>query len=290
MKYGTMYAFWAKDGKWGGNYCELCHKAKKAGMDLLEIGAGDLLNMSDAELEELRTTAKDLGLEISANLGPPKDKDVSSKDPAIRQAGIKFLCDIMHQMVKIDSKILIGALYNCWPYDFVDLDKEGLWKRAVESLKIVGDEADRLGITIALEVLNRFESLLVTDCDEGVKFCKDVNRKSVRLLLDTFHMNIEEDNIPAAFRRAEGWLAHVHVGEGNRKLPGLGSLPWAEIGQALRDIKFDGMIVTEPFMKAGGDVGRDIKVWRDLSNGASDEELDQMIADSMTFLRANFEG
>ena len=289
MKYGTLYSYWSKDGQWGGDYCALCHKAKAAGMDLLEVGAGDLVNMSDAELAELRATAKELGLEISANLGPPRDKDVSSKDPAIRDAGVKFLCDIMHQMVKIDSKILIGALYNCWPYDFVDLDKEGLWERAVAGMKIVGDEADKLGITIALEVLNRFETILVTDCDEGIRFCRDVGKKSVKLLLDTFHMNIEEDNLPDAFRRAGDLLAHVHVGEGNRKLPGMGHLPWAEIGQALRDIHYDGMVVTEPFMKAGGKIGSDIKVWRDLSNNADWDEMDRMIADSMVFLRRNFE-
>ena len=289
MKYGTLYSYWSENGEWGGDYCALCHKAKNAGMDVLEIGAGDLVSMSDTELSKLRDTAKELGLEISANLGPPRDKDISSADPEIRKAGIKFLCDIMHQMKKIDCKILIGALYNCWPYDFVDLDKEALWARAVEGMKAVGDEADRLGITIALEVLNRFETILITDCEEGVRFCRDVDRKSVRLLLDTFHMNIEEDDLPAAFRRAGDLLAHVHVGEGNRKLPGMGHLPWAEIGKALRDIGYNGMVVTEPFMKAGGQIGRDIKVWRDLSGGADEATMDKYIADAMVFLRNNFE-
>lgn len=290
MKFGTLYSYWSKDGQWGGNYAELCHKAKKAGMDVLEVGAGDLVNMSDTELAELRDTAKELGLEISANLGPPRDKDISSKDPEIRKAGIDFLCDIMHQMVKIDCKILIGALYNCWPYDFVDLDKEGLWNRAVESMKIVGDEADKLGITLALEILNRFETILLTDCEEGIKFCKDVGKNSVKLLLDTFHMNIEEDNLPDAFRRAGDLLAHVHIGEGNRKLPGMGHLPWDEIGQALRDVNFDGFVVMEPFMKAGGKIGSDIKVWRDLSNNATDEQMDDMIATATAFLREKFVG
>lgn len=286
MKFGTLYAYWVRD--WGADYCALAKKAKKAGFDVLEIGAGDLLDMTDAQLEELRATATELGLEISANLGPPKDKDVSSADPSIREAGVKFLCDIMHQMVKIDCKILIGALYNCWPYDFKDLDKEGLWKRAVEGMQRVGDEADRLGITIALEVLNRFETLLLTDASEGVQFCRDVNRKSVKVLLDTFHMNIEEDDLPAAIRATGEWLAHLHVGEGNRKLPGMGHLDWTAIGSALKDIGFDGMVVMEPFMKAGGSVGSDIKVWRDLSGNADEEGMDRMIAESVAFLRKAF--
>jgi len=121
-----------------------------------------------------------------------------------------------------------------------------------------------------------------------VRFCNEVDRKSVRLLLDTFHMNIEEDNIPDAIRRAGDLLAHVHVGEGNRKLPGMGSLDWKAIGKALNDIGYDGMVVMEPFMKTGGSVGRDIKVWRDLSGGADEAQMDKYIKDSLTFLKKSF--
>jgi len=283
MKIGTHYAYW--NNMWAADYIALCHRAKKCGLDVLEVGAGDLVTMSDSQLEELRTTAKDLGLEISANLGPPKDKDISSADPDIRAAGVKFLCDIMHQMVKIDCKILIGALYNSWPYDFVDIDKPALWSRAVEGLKIVGDEAEKLGITIALEILNRFESCLLNDVDEGIRFCNDINKPAVKLLLDTFHMNIEEDNIADAFRKAGDLVAHVHIGEGNRKLPGQGHLPWNEIGQALKDINYKGMLVMEPFLLSGGEVGEAIGVWRDLSGNADEAKMNEMMTEAVLFLR-----
>ena len=285
MKIGTHYAYW--NNMWAADYIALCHRAKKCGLDVLEVGAGDLVTMSDAQLEELRTTAKDLGLEISANLGPPKDKDICSADPAIHDAGVKFLCDILDQMVKIDCKILIGACYNHWPYDFVDLDKEALLDRAVAGMKIVGDHADKLGLTIALEILNRFESCMINTLDEGIAFCERVGKKSVKLLLDTFHMNIEEvDDIPTTLRRAGDWVAHVHVGEANRMLPGQGHMPWAEIGQALRDIGYDAKVVMEPFLLDKGEVGDAIKVWRDLSGGADDAKMDEMMTESVKFLRS----
>ena len=245
MKYGTLYSYWSKNGEWGGDYCALCRKAKAAGMDVLEIGAGDLVGMSDTELSKLRDTAKELGLEISANLGPPRDKDVSSADPEIRKAGIKFLCDIMHQMKKIDCKILIGALYNCWPYDFVDLDKEALWARAVEGMKAVGDEADRLGITIALEVLNRFEGYLLNTAAEGAAFVREVDVPAVRLMLDTFHMNIEEDDLAAAIRAAGPRIAHVHVDDTNRLQPGTGHMDFAGVFAALGEVGYDGWLTFE---------------------------------------------
>lgn len=288
MKIGTHFAYWGNT--WSVNYIDLCHRAKKCGLDVLEVGAGDLVNMSDAELEELRVTAKDLGLQISANLGPPKDKDISSADPAVRAAGVKFLCDILDQMVKIECPILIGACYNSWPYDFVDIDKEALLDRAVECMKQVGDHADKLGLTIALEILNRFESCMINTLDEGIAFCERVGKKSVKLLLDTFHMNIEEvDDIPTTLRRGGDWVAHVHVGEANRMLPGLGHMPWDEIGQALRDINYQGKVVMEPFMLVGGEVGPAIKVWRDLSGGADAEKMDEMMTKSVSFLRSKLD-
>ena len=288
MRIGTHFAYWGRT--WAVDYIELCKKAKACGLDILEVGASDLLNMSDAELETLRVTAKDLGLEISANLGPPKDKDISSADPEIRKAGVEFLCGILDQMVKLDCKILIGACYNHWPYDFIDIDKEALWARAVECMKIVGDHADSLGLTIALEILNRFESCILNTVEEGLKFCADVGKNSVKLLLDTFHMNIEEDNIGDAFRLAGDMVAHVHVGEANRMLPGQGHMDWAEIGKALRDINYDGKVVMEPFLLTGGEVGPAIKVWRDLSAGADAEKMDEMMATAVAFLRSNLNG
>ena len=105
------------------------------------------------------------------------------------------------------------------------------------------------------------------------------------MLLDTFHMNIEEDNIADAFRASEGYLGHVHIGEGNRNLPGQGSLPWDEIGKALRDINFNGGVVMEPFVKMSGKVGEDIKVWRDISRGADEATMDKNIRESLVFLK-----
>lgn len=288
MKYGTLYAYWTHE--WVCDYYEIADKCKKAGFDVMEIGASHLLDMSDAEIAKLRDYCKDLNLEISCNLGPPKSKDISSKDPAVRAAGVQFLIDILRQMDKIGSKVLIGAYFNAWPSDFIDVDKEVRWKLSVEAMKEVATVADELGIDLCLEVLNRFETPLINDCAEGIKYCNDVGHKSCKLLLDTFHMNIEEDDLPDAFRRAGSLLGHVHVGECNRKLPGMGhNIPWDEIGVALREIGYDGYVVMEPFMKPGGAVAADIKVYRDLSDGADEETMDANIAKSLAFLKSKFE-
>jgi len=288
MKFGTLFAYWTHE--WHGDYVYFAKKVAGLGFDILEISAGDLLNMSEYEIDELRIVAKDLGITISSNIGPPKDKDVSSKSPEIRRAGIKFLTDIMKAMDRLDSRALVGVMYTYWPCEFDDLDKPAIWERGVESVKELGKVAGDLGIDYCLEVVNRFETNILNTSEEAVRFCSDVGCGSVKILLDTFHMNIEEDNIPAAIRLAGGLLGHLHVGEGNRKPPGQGSLPWAGIGQALRDIGFDKGVVMEPFVTMGGQVGTDIKVWRDLSGGANPEEMDRKIGESLKFLRQNFLG
>ncbi len=288
MKFGTLYAYWTHE--WHGDYKFYAKKVKDLGFDILEISAGDLLQMSDKEIGELKAVAKDLQIDISSNIGPPKDKDIASKDPATKEAGIKFLSDIMIAMDKLDSRSLVGVLYTYWPSDFDDLDKTAIWERGVKSVKRLGKVAQDLGIDYCLEVVNRFETNILNTCEEALRYCKDVDMKSVKMLLDTFHMNIEEDNIAEAFRMAGDYLGHVHIGEGNRNLPGQGSLPWDEIGQALRDINFTKGVVMEPFITMGGTVGKDIKVWRDISKGADADTLDKNIAESLVFLKKAFLG
>ncbi len=286
MKFGTLYAYWTHE--WTGDYFYFAKKVAELGFDILEISAGDLLKMSDSEITELRALCTSLGIEISCNIGPAKCYDVAAKDEATRANGIKFLSDIMEKMDKLDSRSIVGVMYTYWPNDFSDLDKDAIWERSVKSVKKLGTVADGLGIDFCLEVVNRFETTLLNTAEEGVRYCKDVDCKSVKLLLDTFHMNIEEDSIPDAIRTAGDYLGHLHVGEGNRKLPGMGHLPWKEIGKALNEIGFSKGVVMEPFMTMGGKVGSDIKVWRDLTGGATSEIMDKNIEKSLKFLRESF--
>ena len=286
MKFGTLYAYWTNE--WAGDYLYYARKVKSIGFDILEISAGDLLTMSDQEIDELKMLAKDLDIEISSNIGPPKKYDVASPDQTVRATGIKFLTDIMKKMDRLDSRVLVGVMYTYWPNDYTDLDKPAQWARGVTSVKEMGKTAQALGIDMCLEVVNRFETLILNTAEEAIQFCNEVDNPNVKILLDTFHMNIEEDNIGDAIRSAGKQLGALHVGEGNRKIPGQGHLPWDEIGKALSDIGFNGGVVMEPFVLQGGQVGKDIKVFRDLSGGADMEQMDAEIKAGLAFLKSKF--
>ena len=287
MKYGTLYSYWSHE--WVCDYPAVAKKVRAAGCDILEVGAPHIAAMTDAQLAELKAAAEDNGLILTTNIGPSKDQDLASPDPAIRKNGLDFLTSVLRAMDKIGSKSLVGAMYSFWPCDFKYTDKEAAWDTSIAEMKKLAAVAEDLGIDLCQEVLNRFETYIMTNAAEGVEYCKRVDSPRCKVLLDTFHMNIEEDNIPAAIRLTGDYLGHIHVGEANRKLPGQGSLDWKAIAAAVHDVHYDGNVVMEPFLLKGGSVGKDIKVWRDLSNGADEAKMDQMLADAVKFLHANFD-
>lgn len=113
MKFGTLYAYWTHE--WTGDYRYFAKKVQELGFDILEISAGDLIGMSDREIDELKAVARDFGISISSNIGPAKRYDVGSKDPAVRKRGIDYLCQIMERMDRLDSRTLVGVTYTYWP-------------------------------------------------------------------------------------------------------------------------------------------------------------------------------
>ena len=190
MKFGTLYSYWGT--KWQCDYLKTLKRVSDIGFDILEMGAPHLLEMSDYELSELRRAAKDMDMVLTANIGPAKDKDLASPDPDIRKAGVNYLIDILKAMEKVGSKSLVGAMYSYWPCQFEITDKEAAWERSIEGMKEVAEAAESLGIECCQEVLNRYETYIITDCREGLEYCRRVGSENVNLLLDTFHMNIED--------------------------------------------------------------------------------------------------
>ena len=228
------------------------------------------------------STAKAISDAIQKGM-PLVERAVSVTGDFIRNPG--------NYMVKLGTNTLIGGLISAWPADWsVDHDKERTWGYAVASMKQVCKTAEALGITLHLEILNRYESFLINDVAEGLKFIDEVGSPNLLLLIDTFHSNIEEDDLPEAMRRAGKKLGHMHLDENNRKLPGLGSLPWKEMGEVLRELDFQGYLCIEPFMLKNGPLSKAVHLWREfVPADISDEAYDQLLLDSLAFLKANFE-
>jgi D-psicose/D-tagatose/L-ribulose 3-epimerase len=187
-------------------------------------------------------------------------------------------------MKYLGGTIMAGINYSSWPRKLgPNEDKRVLTDRAIDGVREAIKTAEDCDVLFCVEVVNRFEQFIMNTAAEGVSFAERVGSPNCKILMDTFHMNIEEDSLRGSLIEAGSWLGHFHLGEPNRRPPGCGRMPWPEIFGALREINYQGAVVMEPFLLPGGDVGRDISVFRDL---LGDGDLDEEAARSVEFVRS----
>ena len=288
MKYGIYYAYWER--QWGGNYLKYVKKAGKLSFDILEISCAGLAEKTANQVRELTAAAKDSGVALTGGYGPRPEENIASADVAVVNHAFDFWKRTFDVLARLGITVVGGGLYSYWPVDFgKPFDKEEDLKRSVEGMKKLGALAAGYNITLGMEVLNRFEGYLLNAAAEALAYVKAVGLDNVKVMLDTFHMNIEEDSIAGAIKTAGPCLGHFHIGEANRRPPFSASrMDWPAIGRALREAGYNGAVVMEPFVLQGGQVGNDIKVWRNLGP-ASEAELDEEARISVDFIRKTFD-
>ncbi len=274
-KLGIFVNFWEKS--WTIDYKYYIDKVKKLGYDILEFQAQPLLDMTNEECRAIKKYADERGIKLSYSLGLNPKYDVANPDKDVRAGGVEYLSNIVRKIAVMEGELFSGVTYAGWgvPDYFVDeAEKEALFCRSVESMKQVMKVAEKEGVTVCCEAVNRFESPLVNTAVEAIKYADLVDSKNIGIHLDTYHMNIEENNIGDAIRLVGKRLRHFHTGENNRNVPGRGHLDWDEIFKALKDIDYENDIVSEPFLMMGDEVGYDIRVWRPILENPTEERLD----------------
>lgn len=271
-KFGIFMNFWEND--WMADHVKYIKKASDIGFDILEFQAQPLLEMSTKRMDEIKATAEFNGIELTYSLGLDKKYDISSSDEQIREDGIKYLKEIMDRVHYMDGKIISGVSYAGWGIPDDEFTREELLENSIKSMREIIKTAEEYDITYAVEAVNRFEGVVLNTAQQAVEYVKQINSKKLGVLLDTYHMNIEENNIGDAIRCAGDMLVGFHTGENNRTAPGRGHLDWDEIFKALADIDYKGRIVSEPFVVTGGQVGKDICVWRNLVADTSEQAID----------------
>jgi sugar phosphate isomerase/epimerase len=227
--------------------------------------AGDLAARAEVAAElgfdglELRDTGTVRAAELAAareagawmpTVCPEADGFIGDFDPDRRERAIVRLTDQLDGLAAAGGRALItpaawGMFSRRLP-PFVPPrtpaeDRQVL----VDALGRLGAHAEALGVTVLLEPLNRYEDHMVNTLAQGSELCADSGSPAVRLLADTYHMNIEEDDVCAALRAAAPWLGEVHLSESNRHQPGTGHVPFGDVLGTLRDTGFDGVLGVE---------------------------------------------
>jgi D-psicose/D-tagatose/L-ribulose 3-epimerase len=259
---------------------QLVPHVAKEGFDWIELPLEDPDGF-DAALAAQFVADYGLGVSTTTAMGP--DRDLIHPDPAIRENGMAYVRRAIEITQAVGATNLVGPTYatvgRTWQQtaDERARDLDILVTNLSEMAAYAGDH----GVVLGIEPLNRFETSFINLADQAIEVIDRVNHPSCRIMLDTFHMNIEEVSPGEAIRRTgKARLCHVHASESNRGTPGQGTVPWDEIAQALRDIEYDGPVVIESFTAKVKTIARAAAIWRPLASSQ-----DALAADGLAFLR-----
>jgi D-psicose/D-tagatose/L-ribulose 3-epimerase len=261
---------------------EIAQHVARLGFDLLEVpieGTGDL------DYKKAAGIVKDLGLSTSVCAAMSPDRDLLHADASVRANAMSYVRHCIDAAQTLGATNVVGPLYSAvgrtWQAT-ADERKKDL-DLLVGQLKELASYAGERGVVICVEPLNRFETSFLNLASQAIEVVDRVDHGACGLLLDTFHMNIEEQSIGAAIRLAGSRMKHLHACENDRGAPGSGHIPWAEVVDACRAVNYQGPAVIESFTLAVKSIARAAAIWRPLA--ATQDGLAQ---DGLRFLRSQF--
>lgn len=257
----------------------LVARAKEFGFDVLELAVEDPALISP-ELVRAAGEEVGMGFTVCGAFGP--DRDLSHEDPALRRIGIEYVQQCVDLAAAIGAPHFVGPIYSAVGKTRMlePAERRAQHELAVESLKHLAAYAGERHVKLAVEPLNRFETDLVNTTEQALELVDRVGAANVGVLLDTFHMNIDEKSIGDAIRLAGDRLIQVHTCENDRGTPGTGHFPWRDLFDALADIHFEGPLVIESFTPAVREIAKAVSLWRPL-----DAPSDELAQRGAAFLR-----
>ena len=172
-------------------------------------------------------------------------RNMQSADEAMRASSVQYVKDCIQLVHDLDGQILTlvpGTVGKIVP----DSTPENEWKWLGEGVKEIYEVAEAKGVRVGIEPLNRFESYLITRADQALALCEEVG-PNLGVVLDAFHINIEEEDLYEALRKVgkAGKLVDVHVAENNRMPAGYGDYDWARFVGVLQEVGYDGALTAE---------------------------------------------
>ena len=260
-------------------------RIKRAGADCIEMLVPE---EGELDLVETRAAIADAGLSVvlAARVNP--SRDLASPDPAAHAAGVAYLEACVRTATALGSTMVGGPLYGA-PMVFAGraptpctVDERRRRIEAVAAgLARAGKVAAEAGVRLAVEPLNRFETDIANTARHACQLCERAGSPAVGVMLDTFHMNMEESDLARAIRQTGDRLFHFQANENHRGFVGSGHIDWPPIVRALVDVGYHGPIVLEPFRRDDEDAGVTLAQWR-----APTRDEDAELAASIDYLKA----
>lgn len=236
---------------------------KATGYDGVEI---PIFQGTPDDYRRLGETLDRIGLARTAvsAMGDPS-MNLISPDAAARRKGVDYMKWAIDCADALGARCLSGPLHSTLGQFSGSGPTAAEKKRSVASQRAIGDHAGTRDVTIGLEALNRFECYLVNTMADLSAHIDEIDRPHIRAMYDTFHANIEEADPIGAYTKHVGNIAHIHISENDRGVPGRGNIPWAETFAAIRKSGYDGWLTIESFGRGLKDLAAATKVWRDFA-------------------------
>jgi D-psicose/D-tagatose/L-ribulose 3-epimerase len=257
---------------------ELAPHIADLGFDWIEL---PLEIIDDIDYERAATIIHDSGLDVSCCVAMGPDRDLIHPDRQIRENGMAYVRQCIDAVQTVGGTNLVGPIYaavgRTWQQTAAerahDLDI------LVDNLRALAEYADDRGVVMGLEPLNRFETSFINLASQAIEVVDRVDHPSCGIMLDTFHMNIEEKSLGDAIRAAGPRLVHLHSCENDRGAPGSGNVDWPGVAQALQAIDYEGPVVIESFTPDVKSIARAAAIWRPLAPSS-----DSLATDGLAFL------
>ncbi len=258
---------------------ELVPKVAGMGFDWIELPLEEIGGFDVGRAAEL---VEEYGLGVSTVVAMGPDRDLIHPDPAVRKNGADYIRQAIDASQALGSPNLVGPIYSAVGRTWQSTPEE----RArdldilVGTLNELAAYAGDHGVKLGIEPLNRFETSFVNLASQAVEIVDRVDHPACQIMLDTFHMNIEEKSLRQAIQTAGPRLIHLHSCENDRGAPGSGNVAWHEVAQGLKDVGFDGPVVIESFTAKVKSIAKAAAIWRPLA-----DSQDALAADGLAFLK-----
>lgn len=264
----------------------LFSEMRRLGYDFVELLVPE---PGELDLAETRRALDAAGLSVVLAARVNLQRNLSSDDPAAHRAGIDYLKYAADCAAALGATIVGGPLtgnplvFAGRPPQPVD-EAERLARKArcVAGLKEAGDHAARLGVILAVEPLNRFESDVLCTTQQAIELLDTVDHPAIQLMLDTFHMHMEEASIAEAIRLGGKRVVHFQANENHRGFPGTGATDWVAVFRALHEIGYRGPVSLEPFRRNDDRFGVPFAQWR-----PPHEDESERLAASCEFIKSH---
>lgn len=254
-------------------------KISAMGFDVVEIAVEDP-SLIDIKKLKAGLERNHLRAMVCGAFGP--SRDLTHEDASVHQNCFSYIEACFEFCNQLGTGFLGGPMYSAvGKARMVPADqRKREWDLAVKNLRIVSEMAAARGLQIALEPLNRFESDLVNNAEDVLRLIADIDHPAAKVMLDGFHMNIEERDIVKAITSAGDKLIHMQVSENYRGTPGTGQTRWDDYKKGLEAINYKGVVSIESFTPENRELAGAVCFWHPMA-----ESQDGFAKEGLSFLK-----